>query len=313
MMPEVPPVTLASWRLQVTTLLMSPLCLLELWRMPARLRWQVLRAGWPLALNGAIIGCHFGLWVVSLQSTSLAHAMLFVSMSPVMVAAGKALQRQPQSWGELGGTALGTGGAATLALGSLSGQRGAGDRGLLDEAPAPSSGESWQGDLAALVAAALFVAYLNIGQRLRAWMPLFTYATLVTGGGAAVLMLAGAATEEASLRRQAGSLAGPGAASLFGWASAEYGPKIAWLALFPGLLGHTGFNALVNVMDPLIITLVLSFDPVLGTLGGYLMGQVPPPPHFTYVGGSIVILSTVVVSIASHRRWGAKLGLLAFT
>ncbi|KAL6775781.1 hypothetical protein ACKKBG_A18460 [Auxenochlorella protothecoides x Auxenochlorella symbiontica] len=292
MMPEVPAMTLAAWRLQMTTAIMVPAAVFEVVaQMDTNTRWRLARAVWTLLLNGSLLALHFGLWVLSLKTTSLPHAMLFVCMAPVIVALSMWIMRQPISWGELGGTALGTAGAALLALSSAhSGAAGPG-------------AASWRGDLAALAAAALFVAYLSIGRRLRAWMPIFTYSTLVTEAGAAVLTLAAACIEGSTPRHD------PRSAhyGLFQWASsASYFPKIAYLAVVPGLLGHTGFNALVKYMDPLILTLVGTMEPLVGSFVGHAMGLVELPHPLTYIGGAVVLASTVIVSVAGHHRQKAE-------
>ncbi|KAL6775784.1 hypothetical protein ACKKBG_A18460 [Auxenochlorella protothecoides x Auxenochlorella symbiontica] len=134
-------------------------------------------------------------------------------------------------------------------------------------------------------------------------MPIFTYSTLVTEAGAAVLTLAAACIEGSTPRHD------PRSAhyGLFQWASsASYFPKIAYLAVVPGLLGHTGFNALVKYMDPLILTLVGTMEPLVGSFVGHAMGLVELPHPLTYIGGAVVLASTVIVSVAGHHRQKAE-------
>lgn len=52
-----------------------------------------------------------------LQHTSLVHAYLFVSVTPLAIAVGSLLLRKPISGGEVAGTLLGVAGAAVLTLG----------------------------------------------------------------------------------------------------------------------------------------------------------------------------------------------------
>ena len=65
--------------------------------------------------------------------------------------------------GELGGTALAGVGAIFLAAGSGS-----------------NKGVTLEGDCVCLLSACLFLSYMAIGRRLRAWMPLFVYIFPVT-------------------------------------------------------------------------------------------------------------------------------------
>jgi len=55
--------------------------------------------------------------VWGLEHTSLIHAYLCVSTTPIIIAGGTWILRRPISWGELGGTLLGAGGTVLLTLG----------------------------------------------------------------------------------------------------------------------------------------------------------------------------------------------------
>jgi drug/metabolite transporter (DMT)-like permease len=131
---DVPPFLLAGWRLQCVTLLLSPAALSQvrplqrtaLHRTAAdarRAQWRALgeadrarwRSSWRLmGASGGSLGMHFGLWVSSVQTTSLPHALLFVSATPVVLAAVALARRVPLSRGELGGTAAAMLGALVL-------------------------------------------------------------------------------------------------------------------------------------------------------------------------------------------------------
>ena len=213
---EVPPITLAAWRLQLTSVFLGVGAAVQLSRMPpaarARTLQQVRRRRGPagagaaiwrassgalsgdvrrpsagtsqlllllllllshptlqvglLVVSGTCLCFHFGAWVFSVEATSLTHSLLFVSATPLFLAAGTWLLRKPISAGELAGTAAGLAGGVLLAT-----------------AAARSDAQvTVRGDLAALSASLAFVGYLLIGQRLRTWMPLFVYAFRWVGG-----------------------------------------------------------------------------------------------------------------------------------
>ena len=61
--------------------------------------------------------------LMHLQHTSLVHAYLFVSVTPLAIAVGSLLLRKPISRGEVAGTLLGVLGAAVLTLGPKAGHR----------------------------------------------------------------------------------------------------------------------------------------------------------------------------------------------
>lgn len=63
-----------------------------------------------------------------------------------------------------------------------------------------------------------------------------------------------------------------------------------------------GFNTLLRYLNPLVISLACNLEPLIGSLFGCAAGVVSPPGTWTWIGGSLVIASTAVVSLASHRR-----------
>lgn len=90
------------------------------------------------------------------------------------------------------------------------------------------------GDCAAFGAAVAVVGYLQAGRHLRSWLPIFVYACLVTGIAAAALTAGGLVFE-------GGVLVGAERQGVLGWmASARYAPWVVYLAVGPGLVGHTG-------------------------------------------------------------------------
>ncbi|GIL68446.1 hypothetical protein Vafri_21721 [Volvox africanus] len=280
-MREVPPVTLAAWRLQLTSVFLGLGSAVQ-WRQLAPAdRLRALRSfGW-LAGSGACLAVHFGSWVWGLQHTSLTHSLLMVSATPVLLAAVSLARGQPLSRGELGGTLVGLAGAIVLSVGASSG--GEEHVGLA-------------GDLASLLASAVMVGYLSVGRRLRQWMPIFVYAFPVTGIAALGLTLGGLALEPVTLT-------GSGSGGVFGWLrSGHYAPWVLYLALGPGLVGHTGFNTLLRYLSPLTVALAFQMEPLIGSVIGWAAGVLQPPGGLTYCGGMLVIAATVWVTLASTAR-----------
>ena len=137
----------------------------------------------------------------------------------------------------------------------------------------------------------------------------------VTGTGALVLTFVAVPFEHAHLFVM-------GRAGIFGWLDAHYLPRVAYLAIMPGIVGelprsalllstgactaqglhqahtlcssvcdqlsqgaflvaagHTGFNYLVKYVHPLIISLVLTLEPLVGSMLGWARGVAPLPGH----------------------------------
>lgn len=152
------------------------------------------------------------------------------------------------------------------------------------------------GDLSAFLTAVFFCGYIVIGSHLRKWLPLFLYASPVTNFAAVLVSFAALMCHEATVM-------GSGSSGLFGWGTAKsYVYKILYLAFIPGLIGHTGLNALLKWMPALLVTLALTSTPLIGTFIGWYVGVAQLPGFWTYCGGAILLLSTISVIIAGNRR-----------
>lgn len=149
MIREVPPITLAAWRLQMTSVLLVIAAAVQWTSLDAATKADTLRHS-TLALiagSGTSLAVHFGCWVASVELTSLTHSLLFVSATPVLLAIVTWLRRQPISSGELWGTALGCVGTIILATSAIS-----------------EEDVTVVGDIAALMASGALIPYLLIGK-----------------------------------------------------------------------------------------------------------------------------------------------------
>jgi drug/metabolite transporter (DMT)-like permease len=293
---EVPPLTLAAWRLQLTSVLLGCGAAYQ-WRgMSQDERLHTLHKWRWLAGSGVFLAVHFGAWVWGLEHTSLTHSLVFVSFTPVLLAAGQFALRHPVSKGELIGSAVALLGGIFMAGGASARKE--------QEVHAA-------GDLASLLAAFAMVGYLSIGRRLRHWMPTFVYAAPVTAVAALVLSLAGLAVEGVSVVRS-------GKHGVFGWmGSGRHALVVLYLSCVPGIVGHTGFNMLLKHLTALIVALAFQLEPLVGSVIGYVFGVMHAPGVFTYIGGSIVLAATVAVSVSANYRKrmteGKKLAAMALT
>eukprot|EP00884_Botryococcus_braunii_P016873 jgi/Botrbrau1/386/Bobra.110_2s0041.1 len=144
--------------------------------------------------------------------------LLCVSATPVLLAVGAFLLRQPISFGEIGGTLVALVGGGLLSCGAHH-----------------DAEVTLLGDLAALGGSAAIIGYLLIGRRLRMWMPTFTYAGPVTVAAAAVLTMAAMALEGGQLDRA-------GRPGVSGWLLSQYAPRVLYLAVVPGHCGPPGLK-----------------------------------------------------------------------
>jgi drug/metabolite transporter (DMT)-like permease len=155
------------------------------------------------------------------------------------------------------------------------------------------------GDAAAFIGAIAIVGYLVAGRYLRGWMPLFIYAFPVTLIAAVLLALSSMVVEGSTLSALTTTT------SLLGWSDLVYLPAIAYLAFGPGLIGHTGINAVLRYFPPIIISVAVLFEPLVGSLIGWLLGTAVAPGLFTLLGGPFLVAGVILVTLGLSEGEGA--------
>ena len=274
----VPPLLRASWRLQLTSLVLAPLFIYQ-WRqqnLEIRKRMFEGKTVAILLASGLALALHFGSWVASLDSTSLTHSLLFVTAHPIIIIVGMAILSlfyigfRSTSKLEVLGAAIGFFGAAITLLDQGSQQ---GDHTVT----------LW-GDTLAFLGAVFVVGYLVSGRILREWMPIFLYAFPVTLIGA-ILLLPASFVMEAQFA----------SFGVFGWTAMKYFPWFLALALIAGLLGHTGINTCLRYISPLVISTSVTLEPILGSFIGWAFFGSGIPGTWTWVGGPILVVGVMLV------------------
>lgn len=283
---DVPPLLRASWRLQLTSVVLAPLALVQ-WKSHGyslKSRFMERKTILWLLAGGVFLALHFGAWVASLDETSLTHSLLFVTAHPLIIVFGMALIarfslsyfRSPNRW-EIIGACVGFLGAA-LALVDLGDEQGG------------RTVTIW-GDFLAFLGAVFVVGYIVSGRVLRKWMPIFLYAFPVTLIGALILIPASYLIED--------DFSSMGA---FGWIQAEYFWWFLALALIAGLLGHTGLNTCLRYMPPLVVSTSVTMEPIIGSIIGYILFDTGLPGFWTWLGGPILISGILMVIIGSSQE-----------
>jgi drug/metabolite transporter (DMT)-like permease len=89
---------------------------------------------------------------------------------------------------------------------------------------------------------------------------------------------------------------------VFGWLGAAWFAYVAYLALGPGLVGHTGINAVLRWLPPLVISMVLIMEPVIGSLIGWMLGVDVIPGAWTLLGGAGMIAGLILVTLEKHSE-----------
>ena len=282
---DIPPLLRASWRLQLTSLVLAPFAIYQWKNIGSEIKDQMYQKNtilWLLA-GGTALALHFGSWVASLDETSLTHSLLFVTAHPLIIIVGMVIlarfflsQRKPTNK-EIIGACIGFTGAI-LALLDQGHQQG------------DHTVTLW-GDFLAFMGAVFVVGYLVSGRVLRKWMPIFIYAFIVTLIGAILLIPASWAIE--SEFSQYG---------VFGWLDDEFLPWFLALALIAGILGHTGLNTCLRYTSPLVISTSVTMEPILGSIIGFIIFNEGLPGFWTWIGGPILVIGIILVVIGAPEE-----------
>ena len=263
---SVPPLMRASWRLQITVLMLLPFAILQYRQMEITEKKKLTEKKTVLILagSGIALAAHFGTWVTALDHTSLAHSLLFVTSHPIIIVIGTAIfVRKPHSL-ETAGALVGLVGAGIT---------------LLD---AKDSGDvTLWGDFLAFAGAITVVGYIVAGRILREWMPVFVYAVPVTLLGGILLIPFSILMGEST--------------SAFGWVESDLLGWFILLAFLAGIVGHTGLNACLRWLRPLTVSFAVTLEPIIGAFIGWFFFDEDIPQKWTWFGGLILIFGIMLV------------------
>ena len=274
---DIPPLLRASWRLQLTALILAPLALWQLNSIDAEVKSKLFDKSTVkiIVASGAFLALHFGFWVTSLDYTSLTHSLLFVTAHPLVILIGMFLfVRKPNGMELLGGLAAFTGAAISmLDTGDVQGDRSV----------------TFFGDQLAFLGAVFVVGYFVCGRILREWMPLFLYVFPVTLLGGLLLIPASMLLEADYSQYGA-----------FGYIGHETLVWFVLLAFIAGILGHTGLNYCLKYVSPLLISISVTLEPVLGSIIGWMFFSTGVPGMWTWIGGPIMMLGIISILYGEH-------------
>lgn len=280
----VPPLLRASWRLQLTSLVLLPFFFYQLTGISPEVATQFrTRRTWVLlTASGVALAAHFGAWVASLDQTTLTHSLLFVTAHPLVIVIGMALLasavgavRPPRRNEAFGALICFIGAAITLLdTGSQQGDQTA----------------TVVGDALAFGGAVFVVGYIVVGRILRPWLPIFLYAFPVTLI-AALLLLPLSYIVEPSFSEY----------GVFGWTDRAFFGWFLLLALVAGLLGHTGLNTCLRYISPLVVSVSVTLEPVLGSIIGWLFFEAGVPGRWTWLGGMVLMAGLLTVVVAGEQ------------
>ncbi len=255
---EATALTTATWRMVATVLLLIPALLaFERHGLPRLTRLDAFYSG----LSGLFLALHFALWTVSLDYTSVASSVVFVSTQPVFVALFAYLFfREKLNAGVLGGIGLALAGSLLIGLNDLA-----------------LGGDSLFGDLLAIGGALALVGYLLIGKAVRSRQGFLLYSVLVYTSCAVALALIGVLANAPLL-----TFSGRDLTLFFALAVATLG-------------GHTVFNWVLKHLPASVVAVSFVGEPAGAAILAWLILGEPLVP-LTAVGGLAMIVGIYITA-----------------
>ena len=255
---EAPSLVIAAGRLTIASLILAPAALI---RGKEELR-ALTKGDLQLALlSGLFLGLHFATWISSLEYTSVASSVVFVSTSPIFVGlASRFLLKERVSRQMFVGIAISVLGGMIIGYGDF----GLGLRELL-------------GDLLAIAGAVAVSGYWLVGRRLRRQLSLLPYIFLVYATAAAFMIVLCLVTGH----------------SFSGYPGQTY-LMFFLLAVVPQIIGHSSFNWALKYLPATFVVISTLGEPVGSTiLAHFILNEVPT---LAKIGGGVLILAGIYIS-----------------
>ena len=265
---EAPSLVIAASRLTIASLILAPAVLIK---SKDELR-DLTRQDLLLALlSGLFLGVHFATWISSLEYTSVASSVVFVSTSPMFVGlASHFLLKERVSRRMFAGIAVSVLGGIIIGYGDF----GLGARELF-------------GDFLALVGAAAVSVYLLVGRKLRRHLSLLSYIFLVYATAAvfliAVCLVAGH--------------------TFSGYPRQTY-LMFVLLAAVPQIIGHSSYNWALKYLPATFVGVATLGEPIGSTILAYFILR--ETTTLAKIGGGALILAGIYVSSRAESAAGSE-------
>ncbi|MBI5944255.1 MAG: DMT family transporter [Chloroflexi bacterium] len=267
-----PSLVIAALRLTFATLILTPIAVANhLAEIKRFTRTEVLLG----VFSGIFLAVHFATWISSLEYTSVASSVVFVSTGPLWVALlSPLLLKEHLAKSAMIGLGLSLAGGAVIGLSDAC----AWDAGI--SCPALQDilqGRAMWGNFLALLGALTVTGYLIIGRKLRSRMSLVPYIFMVYGFAALALIVIMFASGNTP----------------FGYAPKTYG-WIFLLAALPQLIGHSTYNWALKYLPAAFVAVTTLGEPIGSALLAYVILN-ETPALATMIGG-VLILSGIYLA-----------------
>ena len=269
---DAPSLVIAALRLTFATLMLAPIAIT---RHRAELR-SLTRADLILGLvSGLFLAIHFGTWISSLEFTTVASSVVFVSTGPLWVALlSPIFLNERLARAAIVGLALAFVGGAIVGLSDAC----TWNHGLqCPDLNRIMQGRAVWGNFLALVGAWTVSGYLIIGRKLRAKVSLIPYIFIVYGMAAIGLVAAMFISGESPLGHPA---------QAYFW--------IFLLAAFPQLIGHSTYNWALRFIPASLVAITTLVEPIGSAILAFFILRETPTVGVLF--GGVLILSGIYLA-----------------
>ena len=268
-----PSLVIAALRLSFATILLAPVALTRHRAEIKSLTKNQITLG---VVSGLFLAVHFATWISSLEYTSVASSVVFVSTGPLWVALLSPMLLNEKltraaivglALALLGGTVIGLSDACVIQNGIQCPQ--------LSQV---MQGRAMWGNFLALAGAWAVTGYLIIGRKLRAGMSLIPYIFLVYGMAAIALLVSMFVAGQSPLGYET---------KTYGW--------ILLLAAVPQLIGHSTYNWLLKRLSATLVAITTLAEPVGSAVLAFVFLK-EAPANSVILGGVLILVGIYLTS-----------------
>jgi drug/metabolite transporter (DMT)-like permease len=278
---QAPSLVIASMRLLIATLIISPVAIIKYKRKLFQIRKQDFIF---IALSGLFLAIHFAAWITSLEFTSIASSVVLVTTTPLWVALFSPLllkeKNNPSIWI---GLILAIIGSSFVAL---SNQCFLSKETLIvcQNLQIDLDLKTLIGNFLALFGAWMAAGYMMAGRKVRSNIPLVIYIFYVYLFSTIFLLIF---------------------TFISGYTLTGYSPETYWylllLGLIPQLLGHSIFNWALGHLPAVFVSIALIGEPIGTIILAFIFLQ-ESPKGMEYLGGILILLGIFVVSFLKVQK-----------
>ena len=263
----------AAWRLQLSGFAQIPLFIYE-WKKDKIKSRSFVKSRYPIViLSGLFLAGHFSLLAISVNVTSIAHAMCFTNSTPILAVIVQMFTKNKPSALQIFGILMSFSGLLVMVLNA-----------------SDDDGSTVFGDILGFLSGICILCYLYCGKYVRSSNVLWVYVCPINLVGSIFAYII------------AISIQGDDPDKIVEWIYTRNGLYVLYLGLMAGFVGHATFNYLLKTISPILVTTFGNFTPPIASIIGWLAGFQEDPTLWTWVGGSILICGNVIATLGEKKK-----------